>query len=84
MTRVPTHKTKHVDRWTLSNLNGRNLVYVAEGAGITNLKMVDVVKVEKKPNLNIYSMSWLVLYSAKINTDKIDRNWLMVIEIDSY
>jgi hypothetical protein len=31
-----------VDRWTLSTLNGSHLVYVAEGAGISNLKMEEI------------------------------------------
>jgi hypothetical protein len=45
--------------------------------------MEDIVTVEKNTNLNLYNSSWLV-YSAKINTDKIDSNVMMVIEIDSY
>ena len=35
-----------VDRWTLSTLNGRHLVYIAEGAEISNGKMEDIVTFE--------------------------------------
>ena len=40
---LKTIKNLSMDRWTLFTLNGQHLVYVAEGAGISNRKMEDIV-----------------------------------------